>query len=100
MTENIKPDNDRECQSYNANCWKILLALVYAYGVYAFIARGVWKYLILQQRFFFFDLERGFILFFCCLRRFHILRQKKSNAHKKSKYFSLYFSEKKIIFIV
>ena len=42
---------------------KILLALVSAYGIYAFIARGVWKYLILQQQFFFFDLERGYILF-------------------------------------
>ncbi len=42
---------------------KILLALVCAYGIYAFIARGVWKYLILQQQFFFFDLERGYILF-------------------------------------
>ena len=42
---------------------RILLALVCAYGIYAFIARGVWKYLILQQQFFFFDLERGYILF-------------------------------------
>ena len=42
---------------------KIILALVCAYGIYAFIARGVWKYLILQQQFFFFDLERGYILF-------------------------------------
>ena len=42
---------------------RILLALVCAYGSYAFIARGVWKYLILQQQFFFFDLERGYILF-------------------------------------
>jgi hypothetical protein len=42
---------------------KILLALVCLYGLYAFIARGVWKYLILQQQFFFFDLERGYILF-------------------------------------
>ena len=41
----------------------ILLALACAYGVYAFIIRGVWKYLILQQQFFFFDLERGYILF-------------------------------------
>ncbi len=41
----------------------ILLALVCAYGIYAFIARGVWKYLILTQQFFFFDLERGYILF-------------------------------------
>ncbi len=42
---------------------RIILALVCAYGIYAFIARGVWKYLILQQQFFFFDLERGHILF-------------------------------------
>ena len=42
---------------------KILLALACAYGIYAFIARGVWKYLILRQQFFFFDLERGYILF-------------------------------------
>lgn len=41
----------------------IILALVCAYGLYAFIARGVWKYLILKQQFFFFDLERGYILF-------------------------------------
>lgn len=41
----------------------ILLALVCAYGLYAFIARGVWKYLILRQQFFFFDLERGYVLF-------------------------------------
>ena len=42
---------------------RILLVLVCAYGLYAFIARGVWKYLILKQQFFFFDLERGYILF-------------------------------------
>ncbi len=42
---------------------RILLAIVCAYGIYAFIARGVWKYLILRQQFFFFDLERGYILF-------------------------------------
>lgn len=42
---------------------RIILALVCAYGVYAFIARGVWKYLVLKQQFFFFDLERGYILF-------------------------------------
>ena len=42
---------------------RIILALVCAYAIYAFIARGVWKYLILQQQFFFFDLERGYILF-------------------------------------
>ena len=42
---------------------RIILALVCAYGIYAFIARGVWKYLILRQQFFFFDLDRGYILF-------------------------------------
>lgn len=42
---------------------RIILALVCAYGLYAFSARGVWKYLILKQQFFFFDLERGYILF-------------------------------------
>ena len=42
---------------------KILLALACIYGIYAFIARGVWKYLILRQQFFFFDLERGYVLF-------------------------------------
>lgn len=42
---------------------RIILALVSAYGIYAFIARGVWKYLILRQQFFFFNLERGYILF-------------------------------------
>ena len=42
---------------------RVLLALACLYGLYAFIIRGVWKYLILQQQFFFFDLERGYILF-------------------------------------
>ena len=42
---------------------RIILVLVCAYGLYAFIARGVWKYLILKQQFFFFDLERGYIFF-------------------------------------
>ncbi|MDD6969924.1 MAG: DUF4405 domain-containing protein [Treponema sp.] len=42
---------------------RILLVLTSLYGVYAFIARGVWKYLILKQQFFFFDLEWGYILF-------------------------------------
>ena len=42
---------------------RILLVLTSLYGLYSFIARGVWKYLILKQQFFFFDLERGYILF-------------------------------------
>ena len=40
----------------------ITLALA-AYGIYAFAARGLWKYLTLQQPFFFLDLERGYMLF-------------------------------------
>ncbi len=43
--------------------FRIVLVLACAYGLYAFIARGVWKYLFLQQQFFFFDLERGYVLF-------------------------------------
>ncbi len=42
---------------------RIFVTLACAYGIYAFIIRGVWKYLILQQQFFFFDLERGYVLF-------------------------------------
>ena len=40
----------------------ITLALA-AYGIYAFVARGLWKYLTLQQPFFFLDLECGYLLF-------------------------------------
>ena len=43
--------------------FRIVLVLACAYGLYAFIIRGVWKYLILRQQFFFFDLERGYVLF-------------------------------------
>ena len=43
---------------------RIVVALIGAYGVYAFIGRGLWKYLTLQQPFFFMDLERGYVLFF------------------------------------
>ena len=42
---------------------RIFIALTSLYGLYAFIARGVWKYLVLKQQFFFFDLERGYIFF-------------------------------------
>ena len=40
----------------------ITLALA-AYGIYVFVTRGLWKYLTLQQPFFFLDLERGYLLF-------------------------------------
>ena len=33
------------------------------YGIYAFIIRGLWRYMLLIQQFFFLDLDRGYILF-------------------------------------
>ena len=42
----------------------VAVALIGVYGVYAFIERGLWKYLTLQQPFFFMDLERSYVLFF------------------------------------
>lgn len=41
----------------------IVVITVCAYGIYAFIIRGIVKYLFMKQEFFFFDLERGYILF-------------------------------------
>ena len=43
---------------------RIIVALVSVYGIYAFVERGLWKYLTLQQPFFFMDMERGYVLFF------------------------------------
>ncbi len=40
-----------------------IVAALGAYGIYAFITRGLWKYLTLQQPFFFLDLEHGYLLF-------------------------------------
>ena len=34
------------------------------YGLYAFISRSVWRYLVLQQQFFFLDMEKGYVIFF------------------------------------
>ena len=42
---------------------RVRLILISLYGLYAFITRGIWRYLILQQQFFFLDLERGYLLF-------------------------------------
>lgn len=42
---------------------RVVLALICTYGIYAFIIRGIWKYLFLSQQFFFFDLEHGYIFF-------------------------------------
>jgi len=43
---------------------RVIAALVAGYGIYAFVIRGLWKYMFLQQPFFFFDAERGYALFF------------------------------------
>ena len=42
---------------------RLIIALACAYDVYAFIVRGIGKYLFLRQQFFFFDLDRGILLF-------------------------------------
>ena len=58
--------SNQESKPQSSACkiiFRIVLALACAYGLYAFIIRGVWKYLFLRQQFFFFDLERGYVLF-------------------------------------
>ena len=42
---------------------RIICIIISLYGVFAFIIRGVWKYMFGLQQFFFFDFERGYILF-------------------------------------
>ena len=42
---------------------RIICILISLYGIYAFITRGVWKYMLGLQQFFFFDFSRGYILF-------------------------------------
>ena len=42
---------------------RVICILISLYGVYAFIARGLWKYMFGLQQFFFFDFERGYVLF-------------------------------------
>ena len=42
---------------------RIICILISLYGVYAFIARGLWKYMFGLQQFFFFDFNRGYVLF-------------------------------------
>ncbi len=62
----IQSENQKKSESKSRKVQiflKIILALVCAYGIYAFILRGFWKYVFYSQQFFFFDLERGYILF-------------------------------------
>ena len=42
---------------------RVFVLLISAYGVYAFISRGLVQYMFLQQRFFFFDFDKGYVLF-------------------------------------
>ncbi len=42
------------------NC---VVGAVSLYGLFAFVRLGLWKYLFLTQQFFFFDMEKGFLLF-------------------------------------
>ena len=42
---------------------KILLCLVGLNGLWAFVTRGVWKYMFLLQQFFFFDFGKGYVRF-------------------------------------
>ncbi len=42
---------------------RLICILISLYGVYAFIARGLWKYMFGLQQFFFFDFERSYVLF-------------------------------------
>ena len=42
---------------------RLICILISLYGVYAFITRGLWKYMFGLQQFFFFDFERGYMLF-------------------------------------
>lgn len=54
------PDKAKRIKAIAA---KVLLALVCGYGIYAFIVRGVGKYMFLRQQFFFLDLEKGYLIF-------------------------------------
>ena len=53
----------RSRNKFGMTVLRIVIILLSLYGIYAFIIRGIWRYLILQQQFFFLDLERGYVLF-------------------------------------
>jgi hypothetical protein len=42
---------------------RISSILISLYGIYAFITQGLWKYMFGLQPFFFFNFERGYVLF-------------------------------------
>ena len=50
-------------EGFSSIVLRVIFILISLYGIYAFIIRGIWKYLILRQQFFFLDLERGYFRF-------------------------------------
>ena len=60
----VKGSHGSASVSWKVVVTRIVVALASVYGIYAFVERGLWKYLTLQQPFFFMDMERGYILFF------------------------------------
>lgn len=42
---------------------RLAIGVISCYGIYAFIIRGLWRYMLLLQQFFFLDLDRGYVLF-------------------------------------
>ena len=42
---------------------RLTCILISMYGAYAFITRNLWKYMFGLQKFFFFDFEKGYVLF-------------------------------------
>ena len=42
---------------------RLICILISLYGIYAFITRGLWKYMFGLLQFFFFDFEHGYVLF-------------------------------------
>ncbi|MBQ3320037.1 MAG: DUF4405 domain-containing protein [Spirochaetia bacterium] len=42
---------------------RFVSAVLLVYGIYAFFARGLWKYFFLTQQFFFLDLDKGYVMF-------------------------------------
>ena len=59
----LRCQSNHRATSVRKIIFRVLVALVCAYGVYAFVARGIAKYLFFRQPFFFFDLEKGYLLF-------------------------------------
>ena len=50
-------------EGFSSIIMRTIFISISLYGIYAFIIRGIWRYLILQQKFFFLDFERGYFLF-------------------------------------